>query len=164
MNRKRVLSAIVIAAAFLFVAALSQQDRAATWAGQPKASAADEKDSMAGQIKDLQKQVAELQARLGEPRIVAAGTATWTCPRILKNETSTRVKLPAEVVAGLGKNYIVLLTNRFPGGYPYFDPVWQTAADGFDITLIDTTLSETMSASYGNRNRTYLVDWIVVKK
>ena len=164
MNRKRILSTVAFTVALLLVAVLSYRDRSATWASQPNADAGDDKDTMAQQIKELQKQLADLKAHVGEPCIVAAGTATWTCPATQRNDTSTRVKLPRDVVVGLGKDYIVLLTNRFPGGYPYFDPYWKLAPDGFDITLVDSTVSETMASSYGNRNRTYLVDWIVVKK
>jgi len=52
-----------------------------------------------------------------KPSIVAVGTATWKCPDIQSNNTSTRVKLSAGVAAGLGKDYIVLLTNRLPGSF-----------------------------------------------
>jgi hypothetical protein len=151
---------IVILAALLCLAAISPS--------QPYAQAADDKDSVAEQVKVFQKQVAELQARLNEMqkvRIVAAGTATWTRPQDQANKTTVRVKLPADVTAQLGKDYIVLLTNRFPtGGYPYFAPFWKTAPDGFDITLVDPALGNGESASYDNPNKTYGIDWVVVKK
>jgi hypothetical protein len=137
----------------------------ATSMSGPNARAADDKDSVAEQFKALQKQVAELQARLSDVqkvRIVAAGTATWTRPRVQDNKTTVRVKLPADVTAKLGKDYIVLLTNRFPtGGYPYFDAFWKPAADGFDITLVDPSGE---MASYDNPNKTYFIDWVVIQK
>ena len=100
------------------------------------------------------------------PQIVAAGTATWNRPRWQANNTNTRVKLNPEIAAGLGTNYIVLLTNRSPvGGYPWFDCYWAVANDGFDITLVDPTITGgANSSSYDNNNTKYLVDWIVVKK
>ncbi|HYV38038.1 MAG TPA: hypothetical protein VE988_20295, partial [Gemmataceae bacterium] len=137
MNPKRLLAALAISTAFVVIAAFSYQGRAAFLASPPQVNASDEQDTVTAQIKDLQKQVAELKARLGEPRIVAAGTATWLIPASQKNDTSVRVKLPREIVDGLGKDYIVLLTNRFPGGFPFFDPCWKVAPDGFDIMLID---------------------------
>jgi hypothetical protein len=163
MNRQRVLSIVLITTAVLGLVAFSSPDQAATSAPQEKADG--DKDSLAGQVKELQKQLAELQKQVGEqkPRIVAAGTATWRCPDLVRNDSSTRVKLPADVVAGLGKEYIVLLTNRLPGGYPYFVPHWKVAPDGFDITPVDTTVSATTPAGYGV-NRTYVIDWAVVKK
>jgi hypothetical protein len=151
---------IVVLAALLCLATISPS--------QPNAQAADDKDSVAEQVKVLQKQIAELQARLNEMqkvRILAAGTATWTRPQSLENKTSVRVKLPADVTAQLGKDYIVLLTNRFPtGGYPYFAPFWKAAPDGFDITLVDPSLGNGDAAGYDNPNKTYLIDWVVVKK
>jgi hypothetical protein len=99
------------------------------------------------------------------PQIVAGGTATWTRPQWQANNTSTRVKLNPEITAQLGTNYIVLLTNRSPvGGYPWFNCYWSIARDGFDIKLVDTTIADGGSASYDNRNTSYLVDWVVVKK
>jgi hypothetical protein len=165
MNRRRVLSTVIITTALLGLVALSWKDRAATSAPQSKASAEGDKDSVSDQVKELQKQLAELQKQVGEqkPHIVAAGTATWKCPDIQRNDSSTRVKLPNDVVAGLGKDYIVLLTNRLPGGFPYFVPHWKLAPDGFDITPVDTTVTATTPAGYGV-NRTYLIDWVVVKK
>jgi hypothetical protein len=121
------------------------------------------------QLKELQKQLAELKKQVSElqkTRVVAAGTATWERPRIQANRTSTRVKLGPAITAQLGKDYIVLLTNRFPaGGYPWFDCYWKAAADGFDITLVDPTIvGGLQTASYENRNTSYLIDWVVVKK
>ena len=48
------------------------------------------------------------------------GTATWRCPDLQRNNTSTRVKLHPDFLAGLGKEYIVVLTPRLPDGFPYF--------------------------------------------
>jgi hypothetical protein len=100
------------------------------------------------------------------PQIVAAGTATWTRPRWQANNTNTRVKLAPEIAAQIGTNYIVLLTNRSPvGGYPWFSCYWSIANDGFDITLIDPSITGgANTASYDNNNTSYLVDWVVVKK
>lgn len=172
MNRQRVLSSVMITAAAFGLVAFLSKDQAATSASQPKAIAEGDKDTVSGLVKELQMQVAELQKQVvqlqkqvGEPtpRIIAAGTATWRCPDLVKNDTSTRVNLPRDVVAGLGKDYIVLLTPRLPGGYPYFVPHWKLATDGFDITPVDTTVSATTPAGYGV-NRTYIIDWAVVKK
>lgn len=120
------------------------------------------------QIADLQKQLADLKQQVTGrqgPRIVAAGTATWTRPRWQANDTNTRVKLSPEIAAQLGTNYIVLLTNRSPvGGFPWFVCYWSIATDGFNITLVDPTLALGGSASYDNNNMKYLVDWAVVKK
>lgn len=122
-----------------------------------------------GQLKELQKQLAELKKQVSDlqkPRIIAAGTATWERPRVQANNTSKRVKLAPEIAAQLGKEYIVLLTNRFPaGGYPWFDCYWKVADDGFDITLVDPTIvGGLQTASYTNGTTEYLIDWIVVKK
>jgi hypothetical protein len=172
MNRQRVLWSIIITTTIFGLITISSRNQTATYASQPKASAEDDKDALAGQFKELQKQVVELQKQVVElqkqvgeqkPRIVAAGTASWKCPDLQKNSLSTRVKLPGDIVAGIGKDYIVLLTNRLPGGFPYFVPHWKPAPDGFDITPVDTTVTETSPAGYGV-NRTYLVDWVVVKK
>jgi len=172
MNRQRVFASVIITAAVFGLVAFLSKNPAATSASQPKASAESDKDSASGEVKELQKQVAELQKQMAElqkrvgeptPRIVAAGTVTWKCPDLVKNDSSTRVNLPRDVVAGLGKDYIVLLTPRLPGGYPYFVPHWKVATDGFDIAPVDTTVSATTPAGYGV-NRTYLIDWAVVKK
>ena len=165
MNRQRILWSVFVTTALGSLVTLSWQDQAATSASQPQASAEGDKVSVADQLKELQKQVAELRKQVAEqtPRIVAAGTATWVCPDLQKNTKSTRVQLPRDVVAGLGKDYIVLLTPRLPGGYPYFVPHWKTAPDGFDITPVDTAVTETTPAGYGV-NRTYLIDWVVVQE
>jgi hypothetical protein len=120
------------------------------------------------QVKELQKQLAELKKQVSDlqkTRVVAAGTATWERPRVQANRTSTRVKLAPEITAQLGKDYIVLLTNRYPaGGYPWFECYWKAADNGFDITLVDPTLGGLETASYVNGNTSYLIDWVVVKK
>ena len=165
MNRRHILSSVVVTTVLLGLVAFLWQDEAATSASQPKANAEGDKDSLSGQVKELQKQFAELQKQVGEqkPHIVAAGTATWKCPDLQKNTLSTRVELPGNVAQGLGQDYIVLLTNRLPGGFPYFVPHWKLAPDGFDITPVDTTVTATTPAGYGV-NRTYIIDWVVVKK
>jgi hypothetical protein len=168
MVRTRLLSAVAIAVALASILALSQRDQAAT-AEPPKATVdtPDGKDTLPAQVKELQKQVADLQARLGEiqkARLVAAGTATWVRPGVLANRTSVHVTLSADVTAQLGKDYVVMLTNRFPqGGYPYLAPYWTPGSGGFDITLVDTALGNGGSAEYAGANKNYLVDWIVVK-
>jgi uncharacterized protein (TIGR03000 family) len=117
--------------------------------------------TLAAQVAELQKQVAELRG-LQTPRIVAAGTATYRRPELQDNTTIARVKLNADVAAKLGKDYIVLLTNRYPtGGYPYFSVYWKPSKDGFDISLVDIELNGS-TASYSNKNKIYLIDWIVV--
>ena len=99
------------------------------------------------------------------PNIVAAGTATFQMGAQQDNATFTRVKLAPDITAGLGNDYIVLLTARFPkGGYPYFAPYWKPAKDGFDVTMVDASLGNGGSASYDNANHTFPIDWIVVKK
>ena len=99
------------------------------------------------------------------PQLVAAGTATYVRPAIQDNKRTVRVKLPVEIAAHLGDDYIVLLTNRFPtGGYPFFSVYWRRATDGFDISLVDVEINEGTTASYGNPNTKYLVDWLVIKK
>ena len=76
-----------------------------------------------------------------------------------------RVKLDADIVARLEEDYIVLLTPRIlPDGYPFLVPFSKKAANGFDITLADTTLGPGTTGGYANRNKTHLIDWIVVKK
>jgi cell division protein FtsB len=166
MIRKRTLLSVVLPTALLFLLA-SFFWNLATSASEPKENAGDEKD-LVTQVKELQRQVAELKTQVGElqkQRIVAAGTATWTRPELQANTTTTRVKLPADIVAGLGKDYIVLLTNHFPkGGYPYLSAYWSATTDGFDITLADVEIADGTTATYSNKNRTYLIDWVVVKK
>jgi hypothetical protein len=115
-------------------------------------------EKLTSQIKDLQKKINE------SPRIVAAGTATWKLGKAQNNSTAVRVQLKDEIAARLGEDFIVLLTNRY-SGYPYYSPYWKKTNDGFDITLVDPTLAPDGTVSYIiNVNRTFLVDWIVVKK
>ena len=178
MNRRRIISTLVLATAFsvLFLTMLPCMNSVATSAPPNSGSQADSTkplqaavDAQARQLKELQKQVADLQARMGQmqtPRIVAAGTATFHLGAVQDNATNVRVKLDSGVAARLGSDYIVLLTNRFPtGGYPFFDPYWKLAKDGFDVTLVNTALGPNSTSSYEyNKNRTFLIDWIVVKK
>src|ERR1700677_4347400 len=94
---------ILAALSYLSIAATSPQSTAS--APDKKASPAAE--STADQVKDLQKQVAELRtefASLQRPRIVAAGTATWKRPDVQDNRTATRVKLSGEITALLGES------------------------------------------------------------
>ena len=169
MVHTRLLSTVVITVALVLLFALARNDQAAT-PEPPKAvvDTPDGRDALAAQIKELQKQVMDLQARLGELqkiRIVAAGTATWVRPGVLANRTSVHVTLPAEVTAQLGKDYVVMLTDRFAqNGYPYLTPYWTSGTGGFDITLVDTTLGNGGSAEYTGGTKNYLVDWIVVTK
>ena len=126
-------------------------------------------NTLASQIKELQKEVASLQSRLGagpSPQIVAAGTATFRLKGEQDNATNVRVRVKADVAARLGDDYIVLLTNRYPtGGFPFFAAYWKRAKDGFDITLVDDDLAPNSTSSYlYNKNKTYFIDWIVVKK
>jgi hypothetical protein len=158
MTRNRVLALLVIAA-LLFLGALGYQNHVAS---QTKPAA--EKDTLAEQVKELKKQAIELQARA---HIVAAGTAIYTRPEVQDNRTVAQVKLPADVAKGLGENYIVLLTMRYPaGGYPYFNCYWKKSESGFEISVVDTTVTGPggVTASYTNRHKDYPVDWIVVKK
>jgi hypothetical protein len=102
---------------------------------------------------------------LQKTRIVASGTTTFKLAGDQDNATNVRVKLNEEIAKRIGEEYIVLLTQRFPaGGYPFFVPLWKRASDGFDITLVDVALGPNETASYANKNKSYLVDWIVVKK
>jgi len=99
------------------------------------------------------------------PQIAAAGTATVRLGAEQNNATFAHVKLAADVAAGLGNDYIVIVSARYPkGGFPYFTPYWKPAADGFDVTMVDTTLGNGGTASYDNANHSYPVDWIVVRK
>jgi len=165
MFQQRIVLPVVIAAAVLCFVALTHRDRAATFAAEPKANPG---DAVEGQIKELQKQVAELKTQMSElqkNRIVSAGTATWTRPELQANKTNTRVKLPADIAAGLGKDYVVLLTSHYPkGGFPYFGTYWKAASDGIDITLVDIQINDGTTASYDNPNREYLIDWVIVKR
>lgn len=119
--------------------------------------------ALADQIKEMQKQLAELRSQT--PRIVAAGTATLRRPELMDNTTHVHVRLSEEFASKLGEDYIVLLTNRYPvGGYPYFSVYWKRAKHGFDVYLVDISLNWGTTASYTNKNTAYLIDWMVVKK
>ncbi len=127
----------------------------------PDAGKADQNKELKSQLTELKDQVAALQKQ----RVVAAGTATYTRSDEMDNTRRSRVKLSKDIVKGLGEDYVVLLTMRIPtGGHPYFNCYWKSADDGFDIAVIDTTLIERSSATYTNRNNTYLIDWVVIKK
>jgi hypothetical protein len=166
-NRATVAASIVIVAALLCCYGLANSAQEPAPAVKD-ASRTPPADDMGEQVKDLQKQLTALKSQLSElrsPNMVAAGTATWNRPAVLGNRTSTRVKLKPEIAAKIGKEYIVLLTNRLPvGGYPYFECYWKIADDGFDIYLVDSSIGGLSTASYENRNTSYLIDWVVVKK
>ena len=158
MTRNRVLALLVIAG-LLFLGALGYQNQAAS-----QAKAAPDKDTLSEQVKELKNQVNELRARA---HVVAAGTAIYTRPEVQDNRTVAPVKLPADVVKSLGEDYIVLLTMRYPtGGYPYFNCYWKKSESGFEISVVDTTVTGPggVTASYTNKHKDYPVDWIVVKK
>ena len=124
-----------------------------------------ENDEAAQQIKDLQTLLAQLQSQMKElksPRIISAGTVTIRLGPQQDNKTSVRVKLPANVVAQLGGNCIVELTNRYPTGDSFFVAYWRPAKDGFDILLADPSLEGIQINP--NRAAPYYVDWIVVEK
>jgi hypothetical protein len=124
MIRQRILSLFIFTTASLFLVALIFNGRPASQAAQLAAEAGN--DASAGQFKELQKQIAVLQGQVKElkssPRIIAAGTVTIRLGREQDNKTSLRVKLPADVVARLGGNCIVQLTNRYPSGDTFFVP------------------------------------------
>jgi hypothetical protein len=181
MIKQRILLTLIATTAFtvLFLVTLSCVNAVATSATQSTSDTVDQAgsaktppanaDTPVLQVKELRKQFADLQARVSQmqtPRIIAAGTATFHLGAVQDNATSARVQLDGGVAARLGADYIVLLTNRFPtGGYPFFAPYWQRAKDGFDITLVDVTLGPDSTASYAyNKNKIYLIDWVVVKK
>jgi hypothetical protein len=167
MLRQRVLSLITIFTwAILFLMMLIVPDRPAGFAAQPAINSENEKD-VAGQIKELQKQITELQSQvtaLKTPRIVAAGTATIKLGPTHDNRTSIRVKLRGDVVAHLGDNCLVQLTNRYPTRNSFFVAYWKPATDGFDITLADPALVGTAIISQRDQNEPYYIDWIVVQK
>ena len=143
-----------MALTLVFLAA-SYHGTSATESGDQKTN---EVENLAAQIRDLKKQMMET------PHIVAAGTATWQLGKGQDNSTSVRVQLKDEIASKIGEDFIVLLTNRY-SGYPFYSPYWKKAKDGFDITLVDTALAPNGTVSYIiNVNRTFLVDWIVVKK
>ena len=165
MIRQCIGSFLVFATALLFLVAFNFNGRSASSASQPATTPGDDKESVVGQIKELQKQVAELQRQVRDsktPRIVAAGTATITLPREQDNKQRIRVKLPADIAAQLGGNCIVQLTNRYPTGGSFFVPYWKRAADGFDIFVADPSMT---SGNYIiNDKEPYYIDWIVVQK
>jgi hypothetical protein len=170
MRRQRIISIVVLTTAFvvLFLVTIPSMNNVATSAPpnagiQPNSAAV---DAQAEQLKDLQKLVADLQARVSQlesRRIVAAGTATIKLPGIQDNKQKTRVKLPADIVAQLGTNFIVQLTNRCPTGGSFFVPYWKPATDGFDIRVADPSLNGDYQI-VPNDKEPYYIDWIVVKK
>jgi len=166
MLLKRSLFSILIATTFSVVFTADHHSCVETAAAQTNADV--ERETLATQIKDLQKHVSERQSQLSEirqSRVVAAGTVGWTLPKLQDNKSNVRVKLATEIVAKLGDDYIVLLTRRIPvGAYPCLIPYWQKANDGFDVTLADPAVSPTTPVEYGIRNKNYLIDWIVVRK
>ncbi len=110
--------------------------------------------------------MADLQARVNQmqtPRIIAAGTATIRLPGIQDNKQKIRVKLPADIAARLGANFIVELTNRSPTGGSFFVPYWKPAADGFDILVADPSLSGDYQITPHDK-QPYYIDWIIVQK
>jgi outer membrane murein-binding lipoprotein Lpp len=165
MIRQRTVWLFLFAIVLLCLGTLSLNGRQASFASQPVPAAEEDKDALAGQIKELQKQVAELQSQVRDlktPRIVAAGTATVRIGPRQDNKNSVRVKLPGDIVASLGDNYIVELTNRYPTGGSFFVAYWKKATDGFDILLADPSL-EGIELN-PNRTEPYFIDWIVVRK
>lgn len=169
MIRKRTLSAVVLTASLALFLCLNGRATFADNPADPAKAPPTDVAALAEQVKELQKQVADLRTRVGEtqePRIVAAGTATFKLGKVQDNATNAHVQLKEEIAAKIGDDYIVIVTNRFPsGGYPFFAPYWKTAKDGFDITLVDSNLGPNGSASYlFSVTKNYLIDWIVVKK
>src|SRR5262249_14679220 len=129
------------------------------WTSGPERTMAGERGDEGAKSGELQMEV------LQKPRVVAAGTATFERARAHDNTASVRVKLDDDIAARIGSEYIVLLTNRYPtGGFPYFVPYWKPARDGFDISLVDVSLANGSTTIYANRNRTYLIDWVVLRK
>jgi hypothetical protein len=136
MTRNHILSTIIsiVAITFLVLAAATRKNGAATSAPADAGSQAGSSGALPSgadaqaQLKELQKQVAALQAGVSQtPRIIAMGTATFHLGAVQDNATNARVKLDPGVAARLGADYIVLLTNRFPaGGYPFFDAYWSS--------------------------------------
>lgn len=99
------------------------------------------------------------------PHIIAVGTASFDRPRTFDNQAAVHVKLAAEVASKLGEDYIVLLTPRLPeGGYPYLTPFWKKNSDSFDIIPVDTSLAPPNFVEYSGKNKTHLIDWLVIKK
>jgi hypothetical protein len=166
MNRQSSLPLFALAFALLVLAAWNFSGRPAGRAAQPAANPSSDSDAVAQQIKDLQQRTAELQSQVKElrlPRIISAGTVTIHLGPQQDNKTKIRVKLPADVVAQLGGNCIVELTNRYPTGDTFFIAYWRPATDGFDILLADPTLQGGVQLN-PDRTAPYYVDWIVVRK
>src|SRR4051794_24784658 len=100
-QRRLALLNIIAACALLFLVVVACRQGGAT--SVPASNAGDGKDpaktppadlaTLTDQVRELQKQVADLQ----KPRIVAAGTATFTLGAEQDNATHARVKLSAEV-------------------------------------------------------------------
>ena len=135
---------------------------------QPAANSGNDKDQdIAGQLTELQKQVAALQTQVNDLtkfRIIAAGTATLKLGPRQDNKNSIRVKLPMEIVTQLGNNCIVQLTNRYPPASGlYFVPYWRPANDGIDILLADPSLDGDYRVTV-NGNAPYVIDWTVIQK
>jgi hypothetical protein len=165
MTRPPIRSLLIFATAALILGALNFNDRPIVSAQESAVDSGNAKDAVAAQIKDLQKQVAELQSQMSDlktPRIIAAGIATVRLGPQQDNKTSIHIKLRADVVARLGGNYVVELTNRYPTGDSFFVPYWKPAVDGFDILLADPSLVGVQINP--NRKEPYYIDWIVVQK
>jgi len=181
MNRHRTLSPLsvsVVFALFLFAAWLCTGGPAPS-AAEPQGDGAGQQDAaksapadlgtLAGQIKELQKQVAALQARAGAasaPRIIAAGTATWHRPGFPKQSDydagQARCRCRREAGDRLHRAADEPVSQR---GYPFFVPYWKPANDGFDVILVDTSIDgDGETSNYPNPNTTYPIDWVVVKK
>ena len=174
MIRHRIISVLLPTTVFaVLLITLPHINRVATSAPPDAGNQADSVkalqiavDTQAQQLKELQKQVADLQARVSQmqtPRIVAAGTATIKLPGIQDNKQKVRVKLPADIVARLGTNCIVQLTNRCPTGGSFFVPYWKPTTDGFDIHVVDPSLDGDYRVT-PNDKEPYNIDWIVVQK
>jgi hypothetical protein len=165
MIRQSIISLLILTGALLVLITFSFNGLPAISASQPATNPGDDKESVVGQIKELQKQVAELQRQVRDPKtpgIVAAGTATITLPRIQDNKQRILVKLSADIAAQLGGNCIVQLTNRYPTGGSFFVSYWKRAADGFDILVADPSMT---SGNYIiNDKEPYYIDWIVIQK
>jgi len=159
----RILAIVCLAGLAIFCWHGLSWSQASSDAGAGKTDPADQIKELQSQLTELKNQVAALQKQ----RIVAAGTATYTRPDVMDNTVRSRVKLSSGIVKGLGEDYVVLLTMRTPkGGYPYFNCYWKSTGDGFDIAVIDTTVTGPggTTAGYTNRNNTYQIDWAVIKK
>jgi hypothetical protein len=171
MNRLRVFSILVVAAATFLLFQMTPPTMTGLAAiAAPNAGNQADSDKVlpadAQQLKELQKQIADLQARVSQLeslRIVAAGTATIKLPGIQDNKQKTRVKLPADIAARLGANCIVQLTNRCPTGGAFFVPYWKPATDGFDILVADPSLAGDYQI-VPNDKAPYYIDWVVVQK